>query len=300
MILLTIFNAPFAAAIMPKSYLDLQAPSDVSVDNWLTWPVLKLESSISDENSKIAGFMGINKAGDLQYIFIPTVVPNALGNATVLLHNSTDVRSEPSLIFVDTSDLRFTSVIETFTKIPDNICPEEYLPSKFIKGMSWENAKVPLGLAHFPIFALIFFGLCAVKTSVHDTDFEDKVGSFSISTKHLHWGKLIKMHVQQQKNDEKDFDKIFDRIFSGCKETNSKFVTPGSFGHDFVCIPFIQLFTLRRNRRITKPCFVPFSKVTFVSLGPPRVLPLPLLLLLPTLMPLHPLLPRKIIKHLMP
>jgi hypothetical protein len=74
--------------------------------------------------------------------------------------------------------------------------------------------------------------LCHLAT----TRVEDKVGSFS--TKHLHWAKLIKEHVQQQENNEKDFKKIFNRIVSGCKETNPKFVTPGSFGHDFVCIPF--------------------------------------------------------------
>jgi hypothetical protein len=156
MILLTIFNAPFLAAIMPKSYLDSQAPPDISVEDWPTWLVSKLESSITDDSSKIASFMGINKAGDLKYIFMPTVVLNALRNATVLLGNSTDVSSEPSLVFVDASDLGFTSVIKTFTKIPDNIRPEEHLPSKFIKGTSWENAKVPLGLACFPIFAPIF------------------------------------------------------------------------------------------------------------------------------------------------
>jgi hypothetical protein len=194
MILLTIFDAPFVAAIMPKSYLDSQAPLDISLNNLLTWPVLKLESSITDESSKIPGFMDINKAGDLQYIFMPTVVPNALGNATVLLSNSTDVSSEPSLVFVEASDPGFTSVIKTFTKIHDGICPEEHLPSKFIKGTSWENSKVPLGLAHFLIYAPIFFGQGAIETSDHDTDFEDKVGFFS--TKHLHWAKLITEHTQ--------------------------------------------------------------------------------------------------------
>jgi hypothetical protein len=65
--------------------------------------------------------MGINEAGDCHYIFMPTVVPNSLGYATVLLGNFTDLSSRPSLIFVDASDLRFISVIETFTNISDNI-----------------------------------------------------------------------------------------------------------------------------------------------------------------------------------
>ncbi len=92
-----------------------------------------------------------------------------------------------------------------------------------------------MGVAHFPIFAPIFFGQRAVKASIYDTDFDDEVGSLSM--KHLHWAKLIKEHVQQQENDEKDFNKIFDSIFNGPKETNSKFVTSVFFNDDFVHIP---------------------------------------------------------------
>jgi hypothetical protein len=89
---------PFVAAFMPKSYLDSQAPPDVLVDDWLTWSALKLESSITKDASKVDGFIGINKAGDLQYIFMPTDVPKALGNTMVVLSNSTDLNIEPSLI----------------------------------------------------------------------------------------------------------------------------------------------------------------------------------------------------------
>jgi hypothetical protein len=79
--------------------------------------------------------MGINKAGDLQYVFMPVIVPKALGNnATVVLGNSTDINSEPALLYLDMSDLGLTSVIKTFTKIPDDIRPKEHLPSKFVRG----------------------------------------------------------------------------------------------------------------------------------------------------------------------
>jgi hypothetical protein len=142
---------------MPKSYLDLQPHPNVSVNDWLTWPVSKLVLSIINDGSKIAGLIVINKAGDLQYIFMPTVVLKALGDAMVVLGNSTNLNSKPSLVYVDAPDLGFISVVETFTKLPDKICPEEHLPSKFMKGTSWENANVPLGLACFPIFAPIFF-----------------------------------------------------------------------------------------------------------------------------------------------
>ncbi len=105
-----------------------------------------------------AGVMGINKAGDLQYVFMPVIVPKALGNnAVVVLGNSTDINSEPALVYLDMSDLGLTSVIETFTKIPNDIRPEEHLPSKFIRGTIWETVKVPLGLACIPIIVPIFF-----------------------------------------------------------------------------------------------------------------------------------------------
>ncbi len=87
---------------MPKSYLASKPPPDVPVEDWLTWLVSKLESSIVDASNKIAGVMGINKAGDLQYVFMPVIVPKALeNNATVVLGNSTDVNSEPALVYLD-------------------------------------------------------------------------------------------------------------------------------------------------------------------------------------------------------
>ncbi len=54
---------------MPKSYLASQPPPKVPVKDWLTWSVSKLESSIVDASNRIAGVMGINKVGDLQYVF---------------------------------------------------------------------------------------------------------------------------------------------------------------------------------------------------------------------------------------
>ena len=231
---------------MPKSYLASQPPPNVPVKDWLTWLVSKLESSIVDASNKIAGVMGINKAGDLQYVFMPVIVPKALeNNATVVLGNSTDVNSEPALIYLDMSNLGLTSVIETFTKIPVDIRPEEQLPSKFVKGTTWETAKVPLGIACIPIFAPIFFGMRAVETSVYDYDFDDKLAS--LSTKHLQWAKLIKENVNQQENNDKDYDKILDRI-STKSDPNSKYITPGRFGVELLDTPSIQVFTLPNNK----------------------------------------------------
>ncbi len=171
---------PSTAAFMPKSYFDLQPPPNVPVEDWLTWSVLELELRITNASNKIAGLIGINKAGDLQYIFMRIIVSKALrNNATVVLGNSTDVNSKPALVYLNMSDLGFTSMNKTFTKIPEDIHPKENLPSKFVKSTTWETAKVPLGLACIPIIAPIFFGMHAVKASIYDSNFDDKLGLLS-------------------------------------------------------------------------------------------------------------------------
>ncbi len=231
---------------MPKSYMDSQSPPDFPIKDWLTWLVSKLESSIINASNKIAGLMGINKAGDLQYVFMPVIIPKALGNnVMVVLGNSTDINSEPALVYLDMSNLGLTSVIETFTKIPDDIHPEEHLPSKFVRGTIWETAKVPLGLACIPIIVPIFFGMHAVEASVYDSNFDYKLAS--LSAKHLQLAKLIKENVNQQEHNDKDYDKILDRI-STKMDPNSKYITPGKFGVEQLDTPSIQVFTLPKDK----------------------------------------------------
>ena len=175
---------------MPKSYLSSQAPPDVPVDTWLTWSPPTLEESIADASNKIAGVMGINKAGDITHLFMPIIVKKALGEASVILGNSSDTSNEPSFVFIDTSDFGFTTVVEKYSDIPAEIRPEEPLPSKFFRSTSFESATTDLGITRFPMLAPILFGMGAVEASVHDTDFEDKVGA--LSPKHAVWAKTNK------------------------------------------------------------------------------------------------------------
>jgi hypothetical protein len=119
--------------------------------------------------------MGINKAGDLQSLFMPKIVPRAfLDDGAAIIGNSTDLHSEPSFIFTDTSNLGSVVEIENFSDIPNEVHPQEHLSSKFLKSTSWDKAKVPLGLALIPIIAPIFFGQKHIKISIHDANFEDK------------------------------------------------------------------------------------------------------------------------------
>jgi hypothetical protein len=95
-------------------------------------------------------------------------------------------------------------VIEKYSDIPNKICPEEPLPSKFFRGTSWESATAELGLTHFPMVVPILFGMSAVEASVHDDDFEEKLRT--MSPKHTIWAKLIKEHFAQNENNEKCVD----------------------------------------------------------------------------------------------
>ena len=103
---------------MPKSFLKSQDPPDVPVENWLTWSPSVLESNINDPSNKIAGLMGINKAGDITYLIKPTAVPNALGENSVILGNNFDASNEPSLVFIDTSDFGYITVIKKICRHP--------------------------------------------------------------------------------------------------------------------------------------------------------------------------------------
>ena len=127
---------------------------------------------------------------------------------------------------------------------PNEIHPDKTLPSKFFRGTSWESATAELGLTHFPMIAPILFGMSTVEASIHDDDFEDKVGA--MSPKHATWAKLIKDHFIQNKNNEKCVDKIFDRVYKqgGRDKLNAKYVTDRSLNDKIFDYSFIQAFTL--------------------------------------------------------
>jgi hypothetical protein len=196
---------------MPKSFLKSQEPPNVPVKNWLTWSASTLETSIADPSNKIADVMGINKAGDITHLIMPTIVTNALGESLVILGNNFDASNAPSLVLIDTLDVGFIAVIEKYSNIPNLIHLKEPLPSKFFRGMSWESAIAELGLTCFPMVVPILFGMSAVEASIHENDFEEKLGT--MLPKHTSWAKLIKEHFTQNENNEKCVDKIFNRVY---------------------------------------------------------------------------------------
>ncbi len=231
---------------MPKLYLKSQTPPNNPDDDWLLCSASQLESFIGNPSNKIASILGIKQAGDLQYIIMPTIVPKALGAALVVLGNSTDASSEPAFVYLDMSDLRYTSVIETHALIPRENFPEEQLPTKYLKSTTWETAKVPMGLTCIPIIAPVFFSMPFVEANIHDSDIDEKLAL--LSPTHLAWAKLVKENINQQENDGKDYDKIIGRISKEDETSTSKFVRPNTFGVELLDAPIIQVFTLPKDK----------------------------------------------------
>ena len=93
----------------------ISASSRQAHQYWLLWYASQLESFIGNPPQKIAGILGVNKAGDLQYIVMPTIVPSAIGIASVVIGNSMDASSVPAFVYLNMFDLGYTSVIETHT-----------------------------------------------------------------------------------------------------------------------------------------------------------------------------------------
>jgi hypothetical protein len=56
------------AAIMPKSYIVSKPPLDQSVEDWLKWTRSDFERKLSAISPTLAAIMGINKAGDIQFL----------------------------------------------------------------------------------------------------------------------------------------------------------------------------------------------------------------------------------------
>jgi len=257
-------------------YLKSQPPPDKPINDWLLWYASQLESFIGNPPKKIAGILGVNKAGDMQYIDMPTIVPSAIGIASVVIGNSMDASSVPAFVYLNMFDLRYTSVIETHTLIPCNIYPEEQLPTKFLKGTNWETAKVPLGLACIPVIAPVLFGMPAVKANIHNLDFDGKLALLSPTL--LAWAKLVKENITQQENDEQDYEKIRGKISRRDEVSVTKYVTSNTFGVKILDAPIIRFFTLLKNKwNDVQEMLQTFFKCNRLAPSlPPLALPLPL------------------------
>jgi hypothetical protein len=121
---------------MPKSYIGSKPPSppDQPVEEWLKWTRSDFERELSATLPTLAVIMEINKAGDLQFLFKPTFIPNAFvsNTASAIVGNIDDSHSKSSFILTDTTDLGSFYVIETYGSIPIEIFPQEPHPSKLL------------------------------------------------------------------------------------------------------------------------------------------------------------------------
>ena len=112
---------------------------------------------------------------------MPTIIPKAFAGdeASAIIGNVNDSHSKPSFIHMNTTDIGSVYVIDTYDIIPDEIRPEEPLPSKILADMSYAKATVPKGMALIPNVMPIFFGQHLIKGCIHDADCNDKMESIS-------------------------------------------------------------------------------------------------------------------------
>ncbi len=190
--------------------------------------------------------MGINKAGDIQSLYMPIIVPKAFANevdASAIIGNVFDAHSKPSFIFTDASDIGSATVIETFTNVPGKICPKESLHARYLDDTAWAKATVPVGMVVFPTIAPIFFRKTTIQGCIHDTNFEKKMESISLT--HLNLAKLIKEHITQQDNDNNDINTITNHLSKKSRTAdNLKFATIGFFEAYVPNSCFFSIFNL--------------------------------------------------------
>jgi hypothetical protein len=166
--------------VMPKYWLTSKPAPNPPVLDWLKWTGQDLKRHIA-KSGTVAAIIGINKMGDLQTIFSPIIIPNAFNNSkySAIIGNSSNKHTEPLFFYMDTSDIGSIMVVMTYGDIPSELRPGEPLSSRFIADTSWAGGKVKLGMVQLPMFAPLFFGQKTVESSVHDTDFEDKMAEIS-------------------------------------------------------------------------------------------------------------------------
>ena len=183
--------------VMPKLYVGSKPPPEQPIEDWLKWTRSDIKQELLAPMPMLAAIMEINKAGDLQYLFKPTFIPDAFASnsASAIVGNIDDAHSKPSFIFTDATDLGSVYVIETYESIPIEIRPQESLPSKLLADTSWAKATVPVGMVLIPTVMPTFFGQHLFEGSIHDADFDDRMEA--ISPIHLKWAKLFKEHVAQ-------------------------------------------------------------------------------------------------------
>jgi hypothetical protein len=214
---------------MLKYWLASKTAPTPPVLDWLKWSGQDLERHIA-KSGTIGAIIGINKMGDIQMIYSPIVIPNAFasGNAAII-GNSSNVHTEPAFIYTDACDIGSILTVATYNNIPSDLHPEEHLSPRIVAETAWASAKVELGVVYLPMVAPLFFGQKTVKSSVHDSDFEDQLRD--ISPTHHQWAQLIKERLTQEENDSEDLELVIERLSKSRNKAESlKMLTPGFAG----------------------------------------------------------------------
>jgi hypothetical protein len=164
---------------MPKYWLTSKPAPNPPVLDWLKWSGQDLKHRIAGSGT-IGAIIGIGKMGDLQTIYSPIIIPNALlSGSSTIIGNTSNKHTEPSFVYSDASDIGSIMVDVTYDDIPSELRPEENLSLRTVADTSWASAKIKLGMVQSLMFAPIFFRQKTVVSSVHNPNFEDQWGRIS-------------------------------------------------------------------------------------------------------------------------
>jgi hypothetical protein len=131
---------------MPEYWLASKMAPTPPVLDWLKWTGQNLDCHIA-ESGMIDAIIGINKLDDLQTVYSPIVIHNALASGSdAIIGNSSDVHTEPVFVYTVASNIGLIMTVATYDNIPSDLLPEEHLSSKIVPEMSWASAKVKLGV----------------------------------------------------------------------------------------------------------------------------------------------------------
>jgi hypothetical protein len=153
------------------------------------------------------------------------------------------VHTEPAFNYTDASNIGSIMTVATYDDNPLDLCLEEHLSSRIVAETAWASAKVELGMVYLPMVTPLFFRQKTVKSSVHNSEFENQLRA--ISPKHYQWAQLIKERLAQEENDSEDLELVIESLSKSRNKAGSlKMLTAGFAAVRVSDSTFVSVFTL--------------------------------------------------------
>jgi hypothetical protein len=141
---------------MPESYLVSSAGPKQPTNNWLSW-LSKEYKKIKDNDTSIAGLLGINCSSNVQTIYKPVPIEDNEGKNVAIIGSNSQWKSNHGFSYIDANNLVSIYLIEKLQNIPIKICPLEPFPKTYLHQKLGQNLTT-MACASFqsqPQFSLV-------------------------------------------------------------------------------------------------------------------------------------------------